>query len=99
MNFAHLHVVLNHIPSIGTVVGVCLFVASLTQKNDRLKKLGLQVLVVMALVALPTYLSGNAAQRILRNRPEIPKGLIEMHQNSAMLTLVFMTLTGTVAWF
>ena len=82
MNFAHLHIVLNHVPSIGMVVGLGLFVASLIKKSDHLKKLSLEVLVVMALVALPTYMSGNAAQQVLRNRPEIPNGLIEAHQNS-----------------
>jgi hypothetical protein len=99
MNFAHLHIVLNHIPSIGTVVGVALFIASLLRKSDALKKLSLEILVVMALVALPTYMSGNAAQQVLRNRPEIPKALIEEHQNSAMVTLILMTITGTLAWF
>jgi uncharacterized membrane protein len=99
MNFAHLHIVLNHIPSIGTVIGVVLFIASITQKSDRLKKLSLQILVVMALAVLPTYVSGNAAQRIIRSRTEIPQGLVEVHQNSAMATLVLMVITGTLAWF
>ena len=99
MNFAHLHIVLNHVPSIGMVVGVVLFIASLVKKIDQLKKFSLEVFVVMALVALPTYMSGNAAQQILRNRSEIPKGLIEAHQNSAMVTLIFLTITATFAWF
>ena len=98
MNFAHLHIVLNHIPSIGTVVGVALFIASLVRKNDRLQKLSLQVLVVMALAVLPTYVSGNAAQRLVR-RPDVPQSLIETHQNSAMVTLFLMTITGTFSWF
>ncbi|HYR83093.1 MAG TPA: hypothetical protein VE422_03335 [Terriglobia bacterium] len=99
MNFAHLHVVLNHVPSIGSVVGAALFIASLVRKSDLLKKISLAVLVVVALAALPTYLSGNAAQLILRNRSEIPKGVIEAHQNSAMLTLIFLTITGALSWF
>jgi len=99
MNFAHLHIVLNHIPSIGTAVGAALFIASIAQKSDRLKKLSLQILVVMALAVLPTYVSGNAAQRLIRSRTEIPQGLIEVHQNSAMATLALMVITGTFAWF
>jgi hypothetical protein len=99
MNFAHLHVVLNHIPSIGTMVGVSLFIASLIRKDEGLKKASLVVLVLMSLALLPTYLSGNAAQGILRRRPEIQQGLIEIHQNSAMTALILMTITGTFAWF
>jgi uncharacterized membrane protein len=99
MNLAHLHIVLNHIPSIGTVVGIVLFSLALYTKNDRLQKLSLQVLLLMALAVLPTYLSGNAAQSTLRGRPEVPQGLIEMHQNSAMITLGLVTVLGTLAWF
>ena len=99
MNFAHLHIVLNHVPSIGTTLGVILLIASFYKKSDRLMKLSLEILVVMALAVLPTYVSGNAAQQILRNRADIPKGLIEAHQNSAMLTLLLTVITGTLAWF
>jgi len=98
MNFAHLHIVLNHIPSLGTVVAVGLFILSLVQKNDNLKKLSLELLVIMALLTIPTYMSGNASQRIIQDRTEIPKSLIEMHQNSAMVTLFLMSVTGTLAW-
>jgi uncharacterized membrane protein (UPF0136 family) len=99
MNFAHVHIVLNHIPSIGTVIGVALFIVSMMQRNDRLMKLSLQILVVMALAVLPTYVSGNAAQRLIRSRKDIPQGLVEVHQNAAMITLALMTITGTLAWF
>jgi len=99
MNLAHLHIVLNHVPSIGMLVGVGLYILSLIQKNDQLKKISLQVLVAMAFAVLPTYMSGNAAQDILRKRPEVPQGLIEEHQNSAMFALLFTVITGTFAWF
>lgn len=99
MNFAHLHIVLNHLPSLGTLFAVGLFSLSVIKKNDELKKFSLEILVVMALLVLPTYMSGNASQKILESRSEIPKGIIEVHQNSAMVTLILMTLTGTFAWF
>jgi hypothetical protein len=99
MNLAHLHIVLNHVPSLGTLLGVLLYIWALIKKNDTLKKASLQLLVLMALAVLPTYLSGNAAAGILRNRTDIPKGIIEQHQNSAILALIFTTLTGTLAWF
>ena len=60
MNLAHLHIVLNHIPSLGMALGVVLYIWSLYKKNDQLKKVSLPVMVVVALLALPTYLSGNA---------------------------------------
>jgi len=99
MNLAHIHIVLNHIPSIGTAVGLLLFIYSMVKKSDQLRKISLQLLVVMSLAVLPTYLTGNAAQSALRNRTDIPRGLIEVHQNAAIVTLILMTVTGTFAWF
>ncbi len=99
MNFAHIHVVVNHIPSLGSVVGLGILAAAILKKSDPMKKLALQVLAAMALAVLPTYISGNAAQFEIRHRPEIPAAAIEIHQNSAMVTLILMTLTGTFAWF
>jgi len=99
MNLAHVHLVMNHVPSLGTAVGAALFVFSILKKNDSLKKISLQVLVAMALLALPTYMTGNAAQGILNTKSDVTKGLIEAHQNAAMWTLGLMTITGTFAWF
>ena len=38
MNLAHLHLVLNHFPIIGTVIGLGLFVGSFVGKSDDLKQ-------------------------------------------------------------
>jgi len=99
MNLAHLHIVLNHVPSLGMLLGLVLFIAALYKKSESLKKVSLQVIVIVALLALPTYLSGNAAQWMLQNRTDIPKAFVEAHQNAAMVTLGLMTITGTFAWF
>jgi hypothetical protein len=98
MNLAHLHIVLNHVPTLGTALGLVLFAWSLLKKNTQLNKQSLQILVLMAMLALPTYLSGNAAQWLIQNQ-EVPVALIEEHENSAILTLFLMTITGTFAWF
>jgi hypothetical protein len=99
MNLAHVHIVINHVPSLGTAVAVCLLVLALVQKNEGLKRVSFQVLVAMALMALPTYMTGNAAQGILDTKSDVTKGLIEAHQNAAIGTLILMTITGTFAWF
>ena len=99
MNYAHVHIVINHIPSLGTVVGVSLLILSLIKKNNSLKKISLQVLVAMALMVLPTFVTGSAAQALLQPKPDVTNRLIEAHQNSAIMTLILITITGNFAWF
>jgi uncharacterized membrane protein len=99
MNLAHVHIVLNHVPSLGSIAGLVLLAASVRTKNDALKKFSLQILVLVAMSLLPTYITGAEAQRAVRDSPVVSKAMIQIHQNAAMVTLLAMTLTGTLAWF
>jgi len=99
MNLAHLHIVLNHIPSLGSFAGLLFLVAAMRIKNDALKKFSFQVLFFVAMSVLPTYISGVEAQRYVRKLPAVALPIIQVHENAAMLTLIGMTITGTLAWF
>jgi hypothetical protein len=63
---------LNHFPTLGFGSGIGLFLISLFLKNDVLKQLGLGVLFVMALVAIPVYETGAAAAETISGFPECP---------------------------
>ena len=97
MNFSHLHLVLNHFPIIGTVIGLGLFVGSCVGKNDDLKRASLMVFAAMALLALPTFFSGIGAQAAIRKDPAVSTVLIERHQGAAILALFFMEITAALA--
>ena len=99
MNLAHLHLFLNHFPTIGTAIGIGLFLVSLVARNDDLKRASLGVFFVIALLALPAYLSGNAAQAVIKGRPGVSYALVARHQDAALPAFVFMEITGLVAWF
>ena len=98
MNLAHLHLLLNHVPTVGLGVGCGLFVAALVGKSKDLKRASFVVFFVIALVALPAYLTGSAARFAVQDRLELPDDLIAAHQDAAMLALIPMELTGLVAW-
>ncbi|MSO84020.1 MAG: hypothetical protein EXQ53_12125, partial [Acidobacteria bacterium] len=97
MNLAHLHLVLNHFPVIGTVIGLGLFVVSLVGKNDDLKRASLLVFAAMALLTLPAFFSGIGAQSAIRRDPAVSAALIERHEGAAMLALFFMEIVGALA--
>lgn len=99
MNLAHLHLLINHFPTVGSVLGVGLFLIALAAKSDELKRAGLVVFFFIALLTIPAYMSGNAAEELLRGSPGIPRALIEAHRDAAQLALALVELTGVVAWF
>jgi len=65
MNPAHLHLVLNHFPTIGFAVGLGLLAVAIALKKDELKRASLVVLFLAALITIATYLTGNAAHASL----------------------------------
>ncbi len=109
MNLAHIHLLINHFPTIGTIIALGLFVGALIGKSEDLKRASLVVFFGIALLTLPTYMSGNAAQesicKVDPTTPNVPcrdprvsRAMIETHRNAALLAFVLMELTGLAAW-
>jgi hypothetical protein len=94
MNFPHLHLLFNHFPIIGTVVGLGLFLISMIGKNEDLRRASLIIFAAMALLAIPTFFSGNGAEGAIKKLPGVSEAMIERHQGAAMLALLFMEITG-----
>jgi uncharacterized membrane protein len=98
-DLVHIHLLLNHFPTVGTFVGLGLFLLALLKKGEDLKRGGLAVFFAIALISLPTYMSGYSAQKSLRGVRTVSQDLIDLHQRTALLGLIFMETTGVVAWY
>jgi hypothetical protein len=98
MNLAHLHLLLNHWPIIGTFIAVGLFLVALASRSDDLKQVTLALFALMALITIPTYLTGPLAQDLIQNEPGVSAPLIATHQGAALLAFAALALTGTFAW-
>ena len=98
MNLAHVHLLLNHVPTIGTAVALALFILSFVRRSEDLRRVALEVFFVIAVMTIPTYLSGVSAQQMLLNRPEIAKPFVDAHQDAAVLAFLLMQLAGAFSW-
>jgi hypothetical protein len=98
MDLAHIHLLLNHFPTIGYIIGGGLFLLSLITRSDDLKRASLVVLLGISLISIPTYMSGNGAQDAIKSLPGISKSQIEAHEGAALVAMGFMELTGALAW-
>lgn len=99
VNLVHLHLVLNHVPTVGSIVTLGLLLLAFAKKSDDLERASLAVVFAIALVSLPTYMTGYPAEQAIKDRPGVSAALIETHQSAALLALIFMEATGVVAWF
>jgi hypothetical protein len=94
MYSAHYHLLLNHLPILGTFIGLVLFVVALAVNKDDLKQASLAMFAVLALLAIPAYMSGNAAQLVIKDYPNVSMELIATHQGAAFLAFIFIEITG-----
>jgi hypothetical protein len=98
LNFAHLHLLLNHVPTVGAALALGILILAFVRRNDHLKHAGLEVLVVIALLTLPAYLTGAAAHRELRGRTDLSDVTIRLHQDAALAGFAVTELAGFAAW-
>jgi uncharacterized membrane protein len=98
LNAEHLHLLLNHFPTVGYAIGLGLFVVALFVKSKELKQASLVIFILIALISLPAYLSGNAANFALKEQVQLSESMVQAHQDAALLGLIFMELTGLLAW-
>ncbi len=83
MNATHLHLLLNHLPVLGTLFGLGLLLFGIWRKSTELKKTSLGVLVLVALAAVPVYLTGEPAGDAVESLPGVSKPIMEQHEEAA----------------
>lgn len=98
LTIPHLHLLLNHVPTVGTVAGVGLLLLALVRRNDHLLRAGFEVLFVVALATLPVYLTGVAAEGAIEGLDGVSAEAIETHETAALLAFIWMQITGFAAW-
>ena len=97
MNWAHLHLLLNHVPVLGTIFGLALLAWAVTRRNEVEQRVALGVFLAVALLALPAYFTGEPAEEVVENIAGVSKSVIHAHQNAALLSLIGVELLGLVA--
>ncbi len=98
MNLAHVHLLLNHFPTIGMIVGLGLFVGAIVAKSEDLKRASLVIFFFIALLSIPTFVTGTSAKLALEHTPDVSKPMIDTHETAAFEALWFMELLGALAW-
>jgi uncharacterized membrane protein len=99
MNWTHVHLLLNHFPTVGMIVALGMFIAAIVWKSDDLKRASLGVFFFIALLAIPTFVTGTSAKLTLEHTPGVSKAMIDAHETAAFEALWFMELTGGLAWW
>lgn len=97
MNWAHLHLMIKHFPVVGLLFGFLLLLLSIIKKSEELKRVSLWILVVVSLIALPVYMTGESAEDMVKNLVGVSDSIIEQHEEMAKTSLIAVILLGVTA--
>jgi len=83
MTSAHLHLALNHLPLACGVLGIILLIYGRVRRGGGLHEAALVLFVVGGLLTIPTYLSGEPSEGMVKEMPGVDATLIEEHEDAA----------------
>ncbi len=96
MNDAHLHLIVNHFPIIGTILGLGILIAGIVLQNKSVQNTAYVLFVVAAVFGLFCMSTGEGAEEMVEDFPGIGKAIIHEHEEMAeKLALVLYALAIT----
>jgi uncharacterized membrane protein len=97
MDPTHVHLLLNHFPVVGTLIGGAIFIIGLLRREALLQLTGLATLVVVSLVAVPVFLTGEGAEEAVEHLPGVTEAVIHAHEEWAEATIWVIGAMGLLA--
>ena len=94
MNDAHLHMVVNHFPIVGTILGLGILIAGMVLKKNSVKNTAYYLFVVAAVFAAFSMATGEGAEELVEDMPSVGKQIIHEHEEMAENFAVVMYVLG-----
>jgi len=94
MNEAHLHMVVNHFPIIGTIFGFGILIVGLIRKDITIRNVSYFIFVIAALFAAVSMATGDGAEEMVEDMPNIGHKIIHEHEEMAEKLAIVLYLLG-----
>jgi uncharacterized membrane protein len=97
VNGAQLHLALNHLPVVTTLIAALMFGVALALAKDGIRQTALFLLVLAGVAAGAAYLTGEPAEEIVERVVGISKSVIHDHEEAAEFAIVVCGAMGVAA--
>lgn len=99
MNDAHLHMVVNHFPIIGTIFGLGILITGMILKNNSVKMVAYVLFIIAAVFAAFSMGTGEGAEELVEDMPGIGKQIIHEHKEWAEKLALVLYAIGALSLF
>jgi hypothetical protein len=97
MNWVHIHLLLNHLPVIGSVLAVPILAWGIWRSSEEVIRVALVLLATLAAVTVAVYLTGEPAEEAVEGLAGVSERLIEQHEEAALLATIAFGALGAFA--
>jgi len=97
MDQTHIHLLINHFPIFGSLIGGFVLLHGLLTKSDQTKIAAYYVLIFSSIGAVIAYLTGEAAEETVENIQGISKVMLDQHEDASVFALVALIALGVSA--
>ena len=97
MNEAHLHMVVNHFPIIGTILAIGILIAGLLSKNTSIISTSYVLFVIGAIFGILSMNTGEGAEELVEDMPGIGWKIIHEHEELAEKMALLLDILGVLS--
>lgn len=97
MNEAHLHMVVNHFPIIGTILAIGILIAGLLSKNRSITNTSYVLFVIGAIFGILSMNTGEGAEELVEEMPGIGWKIIHEHEELAEKMALLLDILGVLS--
>lgn len=97
MNDAHLHMVVNHFPIVGTIVAIGILIAGLLNKNQSIINTAYVLFIIGAVFGILSMNTGEGAEELVEDIPGIGWKIIHEHEELAEKMALLLDVLGILS--
>jgi uncharacterized membrane protein len=94
VNGAEYHLAINHLPVFGLAFGMLLHLIAIYLHQEEWKRAALLLYVATALGTIPVYVTGDPAEHVVRDMPDVDRAQIDTHSNWGTVSLIAIEALG-----
>jgi uncharacterized membrane protein len=98
-SWSHVHILISVFPSIGLVIGLCIYAVGLRTGDDFTRRICLVLFCLLALLSIPILVSGLGSMAALSGNPRFSKDAINAHYIWGIVALAVLIVSGVIAGF
>ncbi|RVT72787.1 hypothetical protein EOD40_15350 [Flavobacterium sufflavum] len=97
MNDAHLHMLVNHFPIVGTILGLIILIGGVYFRSISIKNTAYFLFIIAAVFTVFSMSTGEGAEEIVEDMPTIGHEIIHNHEELAEKFAIVLYLLGVVS--